>query len=138
MLKQKMTILLIGLTCISPVSGFFMVICHGSDGHVAVEPLFHNHCECPETDQNGKQDKYAGTTISLSVDHEHCKDTIVTPNVLLPKRKNVKPSTLKISIAKFTPKPILTYTSSFFRCFTTQSNELSSFYTPLRTVIFLA
>ena len=138
MLKRKVTILLMGLICIGCVSGSFTVICHGPDGHVAIEPVVHNHCECPETGQNEKQNKYAETTIDFSADHEHCKDTVVTPNILLPIRKNVKPSTLKIFIAKLIPKPILAYTPSFLSRFATQSGELSSFHMPLRSIILLA
>ena len=98
MLKRKVTILLVGFMCVSFINGLCTVICCGPDGHVAIEPVVHNHCECPETGQNEKQNKYAGATIDFSADHEHCKDTVVTPNVLLPIRKNVKPSTLKIFI----------------------------------------
>ena len=136
MLKRKMTILLVGPMCISFVSGFSTVICHGADGHVALKLPVHNHCECPETGHNGGQNN-AGATIGFSADHEHCKDTVVAPNVL-PIRKNVKPSTLKIFIAKLTPKPILAYTPSFLSRFATQSGELSSFHTPLRSIILLA
>jgi hypothetical protein len=133
---RKVTILLVGLMCFSSVSGFSSVICHGPDGHVAIEPLVHSHCECPETGQ--KQNKYAGTTIDFSADHEHCKDTVVAPNVLLPILKNVKPSTFKIFIAKLSPKPISVHTFSFLIRFTTQSVELFSFHTPLRSIILLA
>jgi len=138
MLKRKITILLVGLMCISFVSGFPAVICHGPDGHVAIEPPAHNHCECSETGQDEKQTTYTGTTIDFSADHEHCKDTVVTPNVLLPIQKNFKPSTSKIFIAKLTPKPILAYTPSLLSCFAAQSSELPSFHTPLRSIILLA
>lgn len=134
MLKRKVTILLAGLICVSFISGAFTVICHGPDGHVAIEHPVHSHCECPETGQNEKNTAIIG----FSSDHEHCKDTVVTPNVLLPGRKNVKPSTLKLFIAKLTPKPILAYNPSFLSCFSTQSSELPSFHTPLRSIILLA
>lgn len=138
MLKRKVTILLAGLMCISFVNGFPAVICHGPDGHVAIEPPAHNHCECSETAQDEKQTTYTGATIDFSANHEHCKDTVVIPNVLLTIRKNVKPSTSKIFIAKLTPKAILAYTHSFLSRFATQSGELSSFHTPLRSIILLA
>lgn len=138
MLKRKVTILLVGLICVSFISGFSSVICHGPDGHVAMEPSVHSHCECSETGQNEKQNQYDGTTISFSVNHEHCKDTVVAPNVLLPIRKNVKPSTLKIFIAKLTPKPISVYAPSFLDRFAAHRSELSSFHTPLRSIILLA
>jgi len=69
MQKQKVTILLIGLMCFSSVCGFSTVICRGSDGHIAVEPVVHNHCECPETTLADHQDKVAGAAIVSSADH---------------------------------------------------------------------
>ena len=138
MLNRKVTILFVGLMSFSFVSGFSTVICHGSDGRVAVKAVIHNHCECSETDQNGKQENFAGTIIGFSNDHEHCKDTIATPNVLFPIRKNVKPSTHKFFTTNLTPNRISAYIPSFFICFPTQSSELSSFHRPLRAVILLA
>jgi hypothetical protein len=138
MLKQKITILLVTLICISFLGGLFTVICHGSDGHVAIETSVHSHCECPETDQNNERNKYGETTRVFSVDHEHCKHTTLAPNVLIPIRKNIKPAISKIFIAELTLKPVLAQTPSFFGCFAAYSSELSSFYTPLRSIILLA
>jgi hypothetical protein len=138
MLKRKAKIWLVGLMCVSFVSGFSTVICHGSNGHIAVEPIIHDHCECSETDQNSKESKFAGTTVESSIAHEHCRDLIAAPNVLLPKRKNVKPATHKIFTAKLHLKSNLVYTPSFFNSFATQSDQVILFYTPLRTVILLA
>ena len=138
MLKLKVTILFVGLTCFSFISGFSTVICHGADGHIALELPVHNHCKCPETDQNDKQNKFAGTTIRSSTEHEHCKDTIVTPNILLPMRKNVKSSTHKFFAANLSLKPIPTHTRLLLRHLAVWGSELSSFHTPLRSIILLA
>jgi hypothetical protein len=42
---QKVKILLIGLMCFSYISGFSAVICHGSDGHVALELIGSMCCD---------------------------------------------------------------------------------------------
>ena len=136
--KQKMIILLIGLTCFSSVSSFFTVICHDSDGHIAVEPVAHNHCECPESGKVSNQDRNAGLAIDSCNCHGHCTDTTATPNYIVSARKNVKPSTHKVFTANLTLKSISAHTAFFFKHMAVQSYELSSFYAPLRTVILLS
>ena len=136
--KRKVTTLLIGLMCFSSVSGFFTVICHGSDGHIAVEPVVHNHCQCSETGETGDEDKYGRNAISASNGHGHCRDSIAFSDVIIPARKNVGLSTHKVFTNNLVLKPISTSTPSVISRFTAQNEGLSSFYAPLRTVILLA
>ena len=138
--KQKITLLLIGLMCFSSISGFFTVICHGSDGHVAVEPVVHNHCECSESGENGHRDRPAGTAIESSGDHdhEHCTDTIAASNYIVSARKNLKLSAQKVFMAILSPKSVSTHTLSVFGHPVVQSHESFSFFAPLRTIILLA
>jgi hypothetical protein len=138
MLKQKTTILLIGILCFSPVSGLCAVICHGSNGYITVEPVDHNHCECPKTVQTGNRDKFAGTAIGLSTNHDHCKDTLVTSSLAVSAQKNIKLPTHKIIAANFLLKPVSSHTASFSGYLSARCTEFSSFFTPLRTVILLA
>jgi len=135
--KQKVTILLIGIVFLSPLSGFLTVICHGSDGHIAVEPLVHNHCECPEIGEAEHQDKIAGSSIESAADHGHCKDSIATSGLIFSTRKNVKTSIYKVFSANLFLKSNSTLSRSFFGYLSTRSHELSSFFTPLRTIILL-
>lgn len=132
MIKNKVITLFIALMCVSPISCFFTVICRGSDGHVAVEPVIHNHCEHPETDNN-----FAGVAVDSSTDHGHCKDSIITSNVIIPARKNLKLSSDKVFTANIFLKSNTTHTSSI-SSLALRSYELSSFFAPLRTVILLA
>lgn len=134
MLEKKVTILLIGLMCFGSISGFFTVICHGSDGHVAVEPVVHNHCQCPET---GDEDKHGNIAITASDDHGHCRDSIASPDVIIPTRKNVRLSTHKVFTNNLALNPISTSPPSVFSRFTARGDDLSSFYSPLRTVVLL-
>jgi hypothetical protein len=138
MVKYKLTILFIALMSVSSTSGAFTAICHGSDGHIAVEPLAHNHCECPETSEADDQDKAAGGSIVTATDHGHCKDSIATSNFIFSIRKNVKTSICKVFSANLFLKSNSTLNKSLFGYLSTQSHELSSFFTPLRTVILLA
>lgn len=137
MLKQKVTILLIGLMCFSSVSGFFTVICHGSDGHIALEHVFHNHCECPEFGETGNQNTFNGIAIDVSRDHDHCKDTIATSNFFISKRKNSKLLTLKVFTTNFPLKSVSPYITSPPGYLFMKLDALSSFFTPLRTLILL-
>ena len=99
MLKQKVTILFIGLMCFNLVSGFLTVMCHGSDGHVAMEPVGHNHCERQESCETGNQNDFTVSVIAAANNHDHCKDTIAISNFIVPVRKNFKLSTHRIFTA---------------------------------------
>ena len=138
MLKQKITIWLIGLMCSSIVNGYSTVLCHGPDGHIAIKSAVHNHCRCPDPDHNNKQNKVPERPFALSVGHGHCKDTMATQNALLPERNNIKQTIYKIFTAKLHLKTFLNRAPSFFNGFTAQGSELSSFHTPLRSIILLA
>jgi hypothetical protein len=133
MLQRKAIICLLGLMCFSPVSGFLMVICHGSDGHMAVELAVHDHCECPEAGSSGE---FAFVAVGSQTDHEHCEDTIATSSVVVGVRKNIKQSIHKILTANLSPESD-TSDSSFNHSLARRGCGLSSFYRPLRTVIIL-
>ena len=124
--------------CFSSVSGFFAVICHGSDGHIAVEPVPHNHCRCPEPDERGNQDELGRSVVALSTDHKHCRDVPADSDVIFSVRKNEKTSTYKAIAAKLFVKSILGRTTSFTKCPCARCSEESSFFGPLRTIVLLA
>ena len=136
MLKQKVTILLIGLMCLSSVSGFFMVTCHGSDGHVAMEPVFHNHC--PETDHTGNQNNSSESEADLHFRHNHCIDTIAASYFYVLSQKNHRNSLLKVVTMNYSLKSASSNISLHLRDSDAKHNQLSPFFTPLRTVILLA
>ena len=138
MLKQKVTILLIGLMCFSSVSGFFKVTCHGSDGHVAVEPVFHNHCECPEPDHTDNRNNSSESDVDLSFEHNHCKDIMTTSDFYVLAQKNHTTSLLKIVTTNSFLKSVSFDISLHLRYSNTKHDKLSPFFTPLRTVILLA
>jgi len=138
MLKQKWTILLIGLMCFSSASGLFRVICHGSDGHITIEPAGHNHCECPETAPINNHDILDGTLIGESDEHEHCRDVIATLDVILPAQKNVPLSIDKILAINSLLNPTLNRaTCHFTHPVIAWFCQLSVFYEPLRTIVLL-
>src|SRR3989339_637047 len=125
MIKQKVTILLMGLMCLSPVSGLRTVICRGSDGHVAVEHTVHNHCACAQIEEI--------SSAGLSADHGHCEDTIVTSSLIIPARKNIRISSDVTFAPNFAPSTLVNYGPSDFGRIYSQSHDLSSFHTPLWT-----
>ena len=137
MLKRKVIICLLGLMCLSPISGFLTVVCHGSDGHIAIESVVHNHCPYPEATETDNRDKFAAPTIHSSEDHDHCRDTIAASSIVISARKNVKLSTQKILISHIYRKADTTNASSDIGL-AAYSNTSSAFHTPLRTVILLA
>ena len=137
MLKQKIIISLVALMCLSQASGFLTVICHGLDGHTAVELVAHDHCSCPEENQADHQDSFVAQTIHSSTDHEHCRDTVATSGIVTPVRKNVKLSTQKILVSHVSPK-LYTADAYYDIGLAAHTNKSFSFYEPLRTIILLA
>ena len=138
MLKRNATILLIGLMCFSSASGFFTVICHGSDGHVEVEAASHNHCPCPENGDNDQKNTPADHhATAMSASHGHCKDTLLTSNVVVPVRKKVSQSVYKIFTANISLDTNTAPAASTFSP-ASQSYILTPFHAPLRTVILLS
>jgi hypothetical protein len=134
MFKHMLTLLLTELVAFGPVIGVFTVICHGSDGHVALEPLAHNHCDCHETDETSP----IKTDNGMSGDHGHCTDVEVASGVLFSERA------IKQTLSVF-----MTAANSAFLSFTGQNEilfgintppdkDFISFHTPLRTIILLA
>jgi len=124
--------------CFSSTSGLFRVICHGSDGHITMEPAGHNHCECPETARINNHDALAGTVIGTPAKHEHCRDIMATLDVVLPAQKNVAVSICKIFAINSSLNPILNRTTCLFtHPATAWLCKLSVFYEPLRTIVLL-
>ena len=138
MVRYKTIILLVALMSVSSATGTFTAICHGSDGHIAVEPLVHNHCECPEAGEADSQDEFAGGSIGSDTDHGHCKDSIATSNFIFSIRKNLKTSIYKVFTANLFLKSISMHNRSFLGYMAGRNDEFSSFYAPLRTVILLS
>ncbi len=137
MLNQKITILLLWLMYFSSVNGFSTVICRGADGHIAVEPAAHNHCECPRDGKADEQNVF-GAVVEACVGHNSCTDTLPNSNYVVPVRQTIKVPTHKVLTAIPFLKSISIHTTSFFGYLVAQRNELSSFFMPLQTVIILA
>ena len=122
MLKQKLIILLTGLIFISSVSSFFIVTCHGSDGHITPEPAGHNHCECTEDG------------LGFRSNHEHCKDVVYSSHLTVPSQKSKIP-TQKISTANILSE-IFQFSNSFSKP-TANAHESTAFFAALQTVILI-
>ena len=138
----KTTLFLLLLMCFSSVSGFFSVICHGSDGHVTVESVAHGHCQCPDTDDHGQENQgersFDLMTVRPATDHDHCKDTLATSDFVIPERKSSQSTSQKNVAANLLESLSLTQTTSESGCLASINIDLSAFYTPLSTIILLA
>ncbi|MHC4122845.1 MAG: hypothetical protein ACYSSI_04665 [Planctomycetota bacterium] len=122
----------------SSISSLLTVICHAADGHTAVEPVWHDHCECPEPDGSGHQKNSSESGIDLSSDHSHCRDSLAMSNLVISVHKNIKPEHDKVFKQNFYQKSISGHMTSSVKYPLLCNIELSSFFTPLRTVILLA
>lgn len=135
MVKKTLILLLIGLMAISSITCSFTVICHGADGHVAVEPLVHNHCKCPETNSQANP-------ISMDSDcldgHGHCTDYLLASHLITPSNKTYKQSNDQTFTSGLMQQIDYLMSKSFLDKFASQDDNLPAFHTLLRTVIILA
>ncbi len=139
MLNQKTTLLLLsGMMCFSSVSGFLTVICHDSDGHISVEPVIHNHCQCSEPAENAHRETFGGAAFEASADHDHCNDTLLVSDFFVSAQNNIKLSQQKVFTTSLFLRPVSSQTTPFWGHLASQRYELDSFFVPLRTIILLA
>lgn len=134
MMKRIAIIWLVGLFCFNSAGGFFTVICHGSDGHVAVEPMFHSHCQCPDTDNS------VGYPVAIGslANHDHCSDVVTVSSFTIPSKSTARQSVFKVFASCFNQKMALPANTSVAGFFAVQGDNFSSFHVPLQTVILLA
>jgi hypothetical protein len=139
MTKQKLTILLIGIMCLSPVSGLCAVLCHCSDGYVTVTPLLGNLCECPQSDVSGIAARLSDESlIESSTDHDCCIDSVAPSNNIIFAQKNTTFPTSNVIAAYVLVKPVSSQTSHLTGSLSAGCTKLPSFFLPLKTVILLA
>ena len=133
MIKDKLLILFIALMCVSPVSSSFMVICYGNDGHVSIESADHDHCDCPGSEAPSHEQEFSN---GLSSDHSHCKDTLAASSIVISVLKKQKLA--KVFAQNLYQKPISARIKSSCERLFSSNTELSSFFTPLRSIVILA
>jgi hypothetical protein len=131
MVRQKMTILLIGLICFSSLNGFFTVMCYGADGQITLEPVAHNHCQCPETDS-------VAPSLISSADHDHCQDSIAVSHLIVPLKNTIRLTINKAITPAFIQNSDSLLDMSIVGRAVVQDDRLSAFHIPLRTIILLA
>jgi hypothetical protein len=136
MVKKTVTFLLVGLMAVSSMGGSLTVVCHGADGHIAVEPLVHNHCECP-----GQTDLPANP-VSIGSDcsdgHGHCRDYVLASHLITSSNKTPKQSIDQTFTSGMMQQVDSLIHHSLLGKFTSQDDNLPAFHMPLRTVILLA
>ena len=137
MMKEKIVTLFIAFLCVGFITSSFTVICHGSDGHIALEPVAHNHCLCPESNENVPQGDSNDSLILFTNGHSHCKDILAASSIIISIRK-IKPQLAKVFVQGLYIKSISNHVSSSFKYPLLWNTELSSFFTPLRSIILLA
>lgn len=136
MTRKRINLLLAGLMCLTPLSSFFSVICHGSDGHVAVEVPVHSHCACPEPGVENN-DNATGVVVASSSGHGHCNDTALATSYIVTARRDINFSIHHVFLTHPVLKSISSPFTFFFEHSVARSNECTPFFTPLRTVILL-
>jgi len=114
------------------------VLCFGADGHVELEPAFHNHCDHPFHSDASDQNQHFH-----EADHEkskHCKPCVDIPISIglakishPPKQSNPTSPVPAVNVIADTDK--INY--SAFDLISNTSVDIS-YFTPLRTVILLA
>ena len=135
MLRQKTTLLFIGLMCLSSVSHIFMVMCHDSERHVAVKFMVHNQCDRSETHE---QDQFGWTEFGYCGSHNHCVDALLASNLFIGSQKDIKLLAHSVLIANTLLGLTPVQATSFSGYLTIKDHSFSPFFEPLRTLVLLA
>jgi hypothetical protein len=117
-------------------SGFFAVVCRGSDGHLQLEHLVHKKCPSPEDSCRDESSEHREST-QLTDIHTHCNDFLATDGILAP-YKNTKRYVLKEMPSLFTLTDITGRKAVVYTRSERQSELIDPFCSPLRTVIIIA
>ena len=135
MKKFRTTILLAALVCIALPNSGALVLCHGDDGHAAVESVLHDHC--PSDGEHGENEAAHGHGTSLAQTHTHCSDTMLTTNIAVSEQKTVSKSKQAAAnnICQNLGGSSANAASKIRSCWNIES---TSFFTPLRTIVLLS
>jgi hypothetical protein len=135
MIKRQIAIMVVVMMCIAPFSGSFAVVCHGEDGHVAIEIAVHDHCDEGDTKaSHGYDEQQAYGTGG----HGHCDDVAIKSDIAVSaKRKDLTNKSKVFANNLHSLKDSNPRNSEFKSCFG-RNVESTSFFTPLSTIILLA
>lgn len=138
MLRNRFALILAGLMCLSSVGRFSTVVCHGSDGHITIEPVLHSHCDCPESAEPHPERGITGYAMGSSHDQWHCTDSVIASTYFVSVKKNVRP----LSHTTFVPHSVTDSNSTAASSLPGRRGmpieAPSPFHLPLQTVILLA
>ena len=138
MKKQKIKILLAGLICFSHVIGFSVVICHGSNGHVALEFIGDMCCDHLEAHSDSPSTSLKEAFSSSEHGCGPCVDTPITAEAIeVVKRTNPIKSTIA-SLPAILTSTIRGYNFFGYQLASKLFASVNPCLTSLRTVILLA
>lgn len=114
------------------------VLCFGADGHVELEPVFHNHCDHPVHSDASVQNQHSHETSHEKGKHcQPCVDVAISFGLAkishMPKQLNPTSPVAAANVIADTDK----INCSAFHLISNTSVD-TSYFTPLRTVILLA
>ena len=116
-------------------NGYGNVLCFGNDGHVAIEPAFHDHCSHDhdhghyhDSDRTCREEAEHVLTVSCSP----CTDVMVAADFEPVRTKNLTQSVFVYSGIGLTRAPV-----SFDHGRCGFNADSSSYFTPLRTIVLL-
>jgi hypothetical protein len=138
MAKDNVITLLAALVFAGPISGSMSVVCYGHNGRITVEPLIHDHCDCPAPDAAGRGAGSGEPGTEPSTAHAHCEDVPAMPGAFTAVDKGGQPKTAKAVSKGLCRKPVPDNTVFSRRFPFSQSIDFPAFFAPLRTVILLA
>ena len=125
--KTVSIILVLTVVC----GGYGNVWCYGDDGHIAVEPLFHNHCDHDHGHKHENHAEHEDIETHLTEKCSPCADILISTDI-----EPVRIQLISLSnsadfhlIAVNSVDPLGTIN--------TDQKCLSSFFRPLKTIILL-
>ena len=128
-LISKTVSIILALTIV--YGGYGNVLCYGDDGHIALEPVFHNHCDHDHEHKHESHAEHEDVETNLSDKCSPCVDILNSTDI-----EPVRIQLLSLSnpadfhlIAANSVDPL--------GIVNTDQKSLSSFFKPLKTIILL-
>jgi hypothetical protein len=136
MKKLRTTILIAALVGVVFSNSGALVFCQGHDGHAAIESAMHDHCSGDA--EHSREHGHSDDAVYLAVTHEHCRDTMLTTNIIASEKKKTSDDMNEVLASNVCQCHRVKSAKAAHRGHYCWNTESTPFFTPLRTIVLLA
>lgn len=112
-------------------NGCGSVLCYGNDGHIAVEPIFHNHCDHDHEHKHENRTEHEDIETHLKDKCSPCVDILISTDVG-PIRTQLQPLHNESLLNGVVVNSIDSLGTT-----NTHREDIFSFFRPLKTIVLL-